>query len=247
MLCDVTNRAEVERELRRIKPDVVLHLAAMTSVDWCEQNYEQACAVNVYGTNIVCEVAENTIGEGKVALISSDMVFDGKDGFYDEDAPPNPINAYGMTKFGAEGIAQLYNAKIIRISRCFHSKSPDILEYLEKVKNGKEVHVPSFFIRSYCHLDFMANSFFEYAKRFDEMPEILHIAGRDNISFWALVHRIARFTYLDTSLVKSRSEEIDGCVPRPYKTGLDTSLAELIGIPVYNVGQSIVRISNENS
>src|SRR3990172_2288877 len=89
--CDVTDGGQVEQELHRVKPDVILHLAAMTGVDWCEKNYEEAISVNVYGTSVICQTAEEVIGAGKVALISTDMTFNGEEGEYKEDSEQLPI------------------------------------------------------------------------------------------------------------------------------------------------------------
>lgn len=245
LLCDITIEKEVERELHRVRPDVVLHLAAMTSLEWCEEHYAEALAVNVRGTAIVCEMAEKVIGEGRVALISSDQVFNGKKGSYKEEDDPDPINNYGITKFGAEGVAQLYGDKIIRISRCFDSKSKDILEYLAKLENNEEIFVPNFILRSYCHLDFMADSFMKYAEIFDKAPEILHIAGRNAFSFFELVLRIADLRGYDVDLVNERSVEEVGHAPRPYLTGLNVSRSIELGIPIARPAQSIEKVLYE--
>src|SRR5512139_3879451 len=107
LLCDILNPKEVASELHRVNPSVVLHLAAATSVDWCEKHYEDALAINVHGTAIVCEEAEKAIGAGRVAVISSDHVFNGKKGFYSEDDEPDPINNYGISKLGTESVSRL--------------------------------------------------------------------------------------------------------------------------------------------
>lgn len=246
LLCDITKATEVERELHRVNPDVVLHLAAMTNLEWCEEHYAEALAVNVKGTAIVCEMAEKVIGQGKVAIVSSDQVFNGKKGNYKEEDDPDPINNYGITKFGAEGVAQLYGDKIIRISRCFDSKSKDILEYLAKLENNEEIFVPDFIHRSYCHLDFMACSLMKYAEIFDETPEILHIAGFQGMSFYFLMRKIADLYGYDLDLLNPRGEE-SGHAPRPHRTGLDVSKAIDLKIPIYHLTYSIERLKHERS
>lgn len=242
--CDVTNRGEVTQELSRVKPDVVLHLAAMTSVDWCEANYEKAMSVNTLGTNVLMELADKILGEGKVVLISSEQVFDGKKGMYTERDQPNPVNNYGYTKAGAEAVANLYGAKIIRISRCFDSKSADISAYMQKLEKHESVRVPDFFFRSYCHMDFIADAFLKYATRFKDMPPILHIAGSHSCSFYDLMMMIADEYGYDTDLVTPRGEE-SGYVPRPHRTGLNVSLATALKIPIYTIPQSIKRMKHE--
>lgn len=248
LLCDVTNRAEVERELFRVKPDVILHLAAQTSVDWCEEHYEEAVVTNVYGTNIVCEVAEYVLGYGKVALISTDQIFDGEKGRYKEDDEPNPINNYGLTKLSAEGVVRLYlGNKIVRISRCFDSKSKDINDYLNQIRSGIRAWVPDFIERSYCHLDLMALSLYRYAVQFNEMPEVLHIAGYDIRTFCELMVDISRSQGIGAHLVYPRNQELNGFVPRPHLAGLDVSLAVKLALPIYDIKTSVEKLKYENT
>lgn len=244
LTCDITDKKDVEGALDRVKPDVVLHLAAHTSVDWCENHRDEAITVNTYGTNTVCQVAEEVIGVGKVVVISSDQVFDGQKGQYKEDDEQNPVNYYGRSKLGAEAIANLYGVKIIRISRCFDSKSADISSYLKKLENNQEIHVPDFFFRSYCHLDLMAEMFGWYAYNFEKMPRLLHLASSFSCSFYHLMQTIADFYGYDLDLVCPRGEEA-GHTPRPHNAGLDISFAHKLGFRIPTVGESIRKMKNE--
>lgn len=243
LCCDVTNSADVYNELQRVKPDVVLHLAAMTSVDWCEKHYQETLAVNVFGTSVVCEQAEKVLGAGRVALISTDQVFDGKKGLYSEEDLPNPINNYGFSKLGAEAVANLYGIKIIRISRCFDSKSKDINAYLRQLEKGEEIFVPNL-TRSYLHMDFVALDFLEYAKRFDEMPSLLHIAGQSSCAFVSLMLAVAQKQRLPLVNIHGRGDE-PGYVKRPWFNGLDVSLMKSLNLPVYDLYNSIQKLGFE--
>ena len=130
--CNILDRTEIANELRSVNPDIIIHAAGISSIDKCEQDYELALAVNVWGFNNVCELA----GDGKVVLLSSEQVFDGVAGNYKEDDEPNPINNYGHSKLGAEAIAQLYGDKIIRLSRDFSNldyASRAIMYYVEHI------------------------------------------------------------------------------------------------------------------
>jgi dTDP-4-dehydrorhamnose reductase len=239
--CDVRNRGEVEAALGGSKPDVVLHLAAMTSVDWCEKNELEAVSVNVYGTALVCEVASDLLGEGKVVLLSSDQVFNGLEGNYKEDAQPDPINVYGKSKLAAEEVASLYDNRVIRISRCFDENSKDIQEYIGWLKRGSEIQVPNFMWRSYCHSQIMAEMIWNYAQSFDKMPPILHLAGANSYSFYSLMLNLAAYYRLDTDLVCTRGDR-PGYAPRPFRTGLNVELAKSLGFEPPLLPQSIGRL-----
>jgi dTDP-4-dehydrorhamnose reductase len=123
---DVTNREHVVSEIQKVQPDVVIHCAALTDVDGCEQDPTKAAAVNDQGTgNIVLACKQvNAI----MVYVSTDFVFDGKtDRPYNEADIPNPINVYGKTKLAGEnGVANgLDRFFIIRTSWMFglHGKN----------------------------------------------------------------------------------------------------------------------------
>ena len=231
---DITNKTAVERELSTVMPDVIIHAAAISSIDKCQIDYEKAISVNVYGTNIVCETAEEVVGKEKVVLISSEQVFDGVQGNYTEKSEPFPINNYGMTKLGAEGVAQLYGAKILRLSRGASKSDMDI----SKILSGEEKNVPNFIFRSYIHLDFLAQGIWNYATRFEEMPELLHYGGSEAISFYS-------FAMMLGASVQPREEEVAGFSPRPLRCGFDISLARKHELPIFTPSKSAKKVLSE--
>jgi dTDP-4-dehydrorhamnose reductase len=230
LLCDVTDKREVERELNRVRPDVIIHAAAISSAEECDKSYEKAVQVNIRGTNIVCEVASDVIGDGKIVLISSDQVFDGVKGDYKENDEPNPI--------------QLYDNKILRISRCFDSNSRDIAEYLLRLENNVEIEVPDFITRSYCHMDFMAEMIWMYAQQFDQMPEILHLGGSRSLSYYHFMRVIGDEFEHDPELIVPRGPSLKFS-PRPHRCGLNVSQAKKIGFPLPSAIESIQRLKCE--
>ena len=98
---DVTDRAAVDRAVRRARPDVVVNCAAYTDVDGAESDPESAMRVNAEGArNVAAAAAE----QGAAALyVSTDFVFDGrKDSPYVESDEPNPLSSYGASKLAGE-------------------------------------------------------------------------------------------------------------------------------------------------
>jgi len=233
--CDITDPLDCEREIRRkVNPeDVIVHAAAMTSVDACWRDQEQAILVNVRGTNHVCEAAGDVLGDGRVVLLSTDHVFDGMQGKYKESDEPNPApdENYGLTKFAAEGIVSLYDGKVIRLSKGVSKEDPDI----QKILSGEKCEVPTFIRRSYCHLDYLAVGIWHYANHFADMPEILHLAGTEVLSFYQLAMMLG-------GNVEPREYELEGYAPRPYNCGLDVSLADKLGLPLFSPKQTIQRL-----
>ena len=92
---DITNAEDVSAVVGAFEPDVIIHGAAMTHVDECELHPEQATLMNVEGTRNIANAA-NEVG-AHVVHISTDFIFDGKDGPYKEDAKAQPLSQFGWT------------------------------------------------------------------------------------------------------------------------------------------------------
>lgn len=97
---DLTDERSTVNSVKNISPDLVIHAAALTDVDYCETHPEEAYTINVQATKNILRASE---GSAKLFIyISSDFVFDGRVGNYDESAIPNPLNVYGETKLKGE-------------------------------------------------------------------------------------------------------------------------------------------------
>lgn len=117
---DLTHPQSVAELTRNLNPSLILHPAAMTSVDACELHPDKARADNQLATE---NLARAALGTGsRLVYFSTDYVFDGrKDSPYTEEDEPNPINVYGQTKLAAEQAVSsiLNNYAIIRVSWLF--------------------------------------------------------------------------------------------------------------------------------
>ena len=112
---DITDRRATIRAVSEAAPDVVFHLAAWTDVDGAEEHEEQALVVNGEGTRNVA-IACREAGSALVA-VSTDYVFPGTGGPYDEDAATDPLQAYGRTKLAGERLAEMEYPEGTRIAR----------------------------------------------------------------------------------------------------------------------------------
>jgi dTDP-4-dehydrorhamnose reductase len=98
---DVTQLEEVKKVFTAKKPRVIIHLAALTDLDRCEKNPDEAYRINSVGTYNVALVARD-IG-AKVIYVSTAGIFDGiKKGPYTEEDAGNPQNNYGHSKYLGE-------------------------------------------------------------------------------------------------------------------------------------------------
>lgn len=98
---DVTNRENVIKTIRNGGFDWVIHLAALTDLDWCEDHVEETISVNALGTKNIVDACE--MAGCRIAYISTSGVFSGnKRTHYTEDDMPAPINIYALSKYLGE-------------------------------------------------------------------------------------------------------------------------------------------------
>lgn len=97
---DVREYEEARKVAMKFKPDIILHLAALTSLEYCEDNLDDAHKTNFVGTVNMAKISKEL--DIPMVYISTAGVFDGKKSYYTEKDTPNPINVYGKTKLYAE-------------------------------------------------------------------------------------------------------------------------------------------------
>jgi dTDP-4-dehydrorhamnose reductase len=97
---ELTDFAAVRELFRRENPNLIIHCAAMSTNPACDANPSLARKVNVQVTALLAELA----AESGFVFFSSDLVFDGQRGHYDEAAAVNPRGTYAETKAAAEQI-----------------------------------------------------------------------------------------------------------------------------------------------
>ena len=101
LLLDISKKHDVIKILKKFDPDVIINCAAYTNVDANENNKEEAYRVNVQGVKYLMNFSKSSC---YFIQISTDYVFDGKNGPYSENDYTYPINYYGKTKLEAENI-----------------------------------------------------------------------------------------------------------------------------------------------
>ena len=142
----VEHEVLVKKYITYVQPDVVLHMAALTDVDYCEKHPQKAYDVNVQGTiNMVKMCALYHI---PLIYISTAAVFDGGKDCFSEDDTPRPVNIYGETKFKSEQIVSTSGIEhlIVRIGWLVgggKSEKKFVSYILEKLKKGADVHAVS--------------------------------------------------------------------------------------------------------
>jgi dTDP-4-dehydrorhamnose reductase len=211
------------------RPEVVVHTAAMTQADYCEQDQEHCFDVNVSGTARLLVDAEN-IGSFFIFL-STDFVFDGTRGPYAEDNAPNPLNWYGFTKVQAEAMVAASEIPWAIVRTCLvfgaplEGDRPNILSWVQaSLQEGKPIQVVDDQWRTPTYIGDLVQGILLVIRH--KARGIFHISGKDLLSPYEMALETARVCGLPAGLI-SRTDASAFSQPakRPARTGLDISKA----------------------
>ena len=143
---DVRDISQCEKIITSFAPDIVIHLAALTDLEFCEKNSEEAYITNTLGTENMAIFSEKL--RATFVYISTAGVFDGKKEFYNDFDKPNPINIYGKSKYRGELFVQnhITNFYIFRAGWMMGAGPKKDKKFINKIyrqiKNGqKEIFV----------------------------------------------------------------------------------------------------------
>lgn len=226
---DLSDETAVNETVNGKSPDVVIHAAAITDVDFCEQNPELAMRVNGHVTGLLARACQEN--SCFLVFVSTDYVFDGVHGHYDEDDEPNPVNVYGESKLFGERQLILH-----RVSHCIARTSvlygwgrehrANFATWLhENLRKRHEIKVVTDQYSSPTLNTQLARMLLEVAERREE--NIIHLAGatRTNRYEFAL-HFARKFGFNEKLLIPVRSESVGWKAKRPFDSSLDITKAQ---------------------
>ncbi len=224
---DITNQNEIKDTINDLKPDSIIHLAAMTGVDQCETQQDLAMKINSEATEIIAREASNQ--KAFFVYVSTDYIFDGKRGMRKEDDTPQPLGFYGKSKLSGERalnrLASPY--AIARTSTPFgwHSTKKSFPVWVkENLESEKEIPVLVDQFTSPTYVPNLSAMLIEVAKR--QIPGIIHLAGATRISRYDLAELVAENLNLDKKLlIPTKTEEMNWKAQRPKDSSLDVSYA----------------------
>jgi dTDP-4-dehydrorhamnose reductase len=222
-LLDITNKDQVARIIGVLKPDVVIHTAAMTNVDQCETNRDGCWLNNVTAVDYLIEAC--TPHNVHLVHVSTDFIFDGTHGPLDENAVPNPVNFYGESKLAAEKsvIGSSLSWSILRTVLVYGisndlSRSNIVLWVKKSLEEGKNISVVNDQWRTPTLAEDLAMGCYLAAEK--RVTGIYNISGKDFISPYDIAIQTAAFFKLDASLISDTdSTKFKQTARRPIKTG----------------------------
>ena len=236
---EVTDLASCET-LKDIRPDVIINTAAYHKTDECEDNPEKTFLVNAIGARNIAKIG-NEIDAINV-YISTDYVFDGlKDEPYTENDTPNPINAYGISKFAGELFTKYISHKyyIIRVSSLFgvagaSGKGGNFVEtMISKAKAGDELRVVNDIKMSPTYTKDASMAIKEILER--NLPYGIYNVTNDGFCTWyEFARAIFEIANISAKLYPISSDEYPTKAKRPMNSSLNIEKLRSYGIDVRN-------------
>lgn len=247
---DITNKAQVLEVIEKHQPEVIIHTAAMTNVDQCELEKEACWDQNVNAVSHLIEAC--TKNNCFLLHLSTDFIFDGEDGPYDETAKPNPISYYGDSKLAAEKLLENSTidyaiARTVLVYGIAHdmSRTNIILWVKSSLEQSKAIKVVDDQLRSPTLAEDLAMGCYLIAKK--KASGIFNICGKDLLNPYEMALKTASYFNLDTSTM----ERADGgtftqTAKRPPKTGLLIEKARtVLGYEPHSFDEGIVIVAEQ--
>ncbi|MBP2045446.1 dTDP-4-dehydrorhamnose reductase [Methanobacterium aggregans] len=224
---DITDEEDVINKISLLNPDFVVHSAALTNVDYCEDHPDEAWNINVNGTENIAKACEKT--GSKLVYVSTDFVFDGERGMYLEDDETNPLGHYALTKLKGEEVIQKYDVDhaVARVSVLYgwHSCMNFVTWVINELKNGMEINI----VTDQYNSPTLADNAAEAILKLFELDKtgVYHTAGGERINRFDFALNIADVFELDSNLINPvESKSFVQKAKRPRDSSLNVEKVE---------------------
>ncbi len=243
---DITDPKTVEAVIQESEPDIIFNASAYTAVDRAEIEKKICYAVNVAGVQNLARICfmENI----KLLHISTDYVFDGGKGNYNESDPATPINYYGQSKLDGEkaildsGCEFLIGRTAVLFGYGYNIQANFVLWVLTELRNGNSIRVVDDQIGNPTIADYLAYSCRELLEK--KATGLFHLAGDKPISRYDLAIAVAKeFNYIPDFITRIKTSEFKQLAKRPLNVGLNVlKVQDTYGINMFSLNGSLKKL-----
>ncbi|MEZ0537119.1 dTDP-4-dehydrorhamnose reductase [Caldicellulosiruptoraceae bacterium PP1] len=224
---DITDNKKTIELINEIKPTHIIHCAAYTNVDKCEDEIDLAFKVNAIGTRNLAITAEKV--NAKLIYISTDYVFDGeKQTPYNEFDVPHPQSIYGKSKLAGENFVKEFCNRyfILRIAWLYGIEGNNFVKTIIRLAKEKgKLEVVD---------DQKGNPTFtrDVAKIIELLMEtekygIYHVTNEGTTSWYGFTQKILKEFNIDCDLQPTTSDKFVRPAKRPKNSSLDKMMLRL--------------------
>jgi dTDP-4-dehydrorhamnose reductase len=225
----VEERGEVLGRIRDARPEVVVHLGAITGVDACEEDPDRAFAVNAHGTANVADAARET--GALILYTSTDYVFDGdKEEPYMESDAPNPVSAYGRSKLAGEDEVRLRAPEhlVVRTGWLFGAGDDFFSRAVRRLAAGESVGGIVDRTGTPTYVPHLAGGLL--ALLASGLRGLVHLAGPEPTTWFDLLARARDLGGLPGDLTEQKSDDLALPARRPRNSGLASEILPISGV-----------------
>lgn len=232
---DVTDDAGFLAKTLAVRPDVIIHCAAMTKVDVCETNRDLAFRLNEEGTRNVA-LAAKACGARLIA-ISTDYVFSGEPPrepwAWSETDIPRPQTVYGASKFAGEQMVQMIhpdNSVILRIAWLYGAGGPSFVHTMARL--GAQAGEPLKVVddqRGNPTSTKVVADVIRFLLTRPDVSGIVHGTCEEQCSWYGLTKELFRLLGLTREVVPCTTEEFPRPAPRPRNSALKKGVLNVLG------------------
>lgn len=225
-------------------PDVIINSAAMTNVDECEVRKQDCDLINV---ELVKQLTQVSKQKGiHLIHISTDFIFDGKNGHYKEDDQPNPLNYYGFSKLKSENaivksqIRYTILRTILVYGKVDNMKADNFVIWIKNsIENKKTLTIIDDQFRMPTFVDDLSQACLLSVQK--KAYGIFNVSSNELISIYDMAIDIANTFNLDTTYIKRIStDELNQRAERPAITGFNLQKShEILGLPLVSFSERL--------
>ena len=244
---DLTDSVTAQALIAKLRPTAIIHCAAATAVDWCEDHPIETERINAESAGFLAGVARE-LG-ARFVYISTDSVFDGARGNYSEGDLPCPLNVYASSKLNGERAALRKNPDALVVRVNIYGWNAQEKQSLAEWILGRllaRMEVPGFtdVIFSPLLVNDLADALLRMVDL--QLSGTYHVTGSQAISKFEFARMLARIFGADDALiVPARVADAKLRAPRPRNTSLNTQKLQLaLGMPMPGVEAGLRRFKN---
>ncbi len=248
--CDLTDFEKLQEIVLEKQPDYIINTAAMTNVDACEEYREECDEINVQLVEYLTSLSEKM--NSHLIHISTDFIFDGKEGFYKETDQPNPLSYYGVSKLKSEQILEKssINFTILRTILVYgkvHDMSrSNIVLWVRKMLLGeKEITIVDDQFRMPTYVKDLALACKTSVDK--NAKGVFNVSSNTLLSVYEIAQQIAEVFELEAKYIKPISTSVlNQRAIRPSKTGFNLNKTqEVLSLELKSFKEDLQRFKED--
>jgi dTDP-4-dehydrorhamnose reductase len=239
---DLTDRPALTAQFQTLQPDAVIHTAALSSPNACQEQPAHSYAINVTASLHLAELC--AVAQIPYVFTSSEQVFNGLNAPYCEADSVSPINRYGEQKVAAEvGILDRHpTATLCRMPLLYGvAPRPSFIQpFISTLRSGKPLHLFTDEIRTPVSGTAAAQGLLLALDQ--SLPGYLHLGGKERLSRYEMGLMLVEILQIENAQINPcRQADVKMAAPRSLDVSLDSSLAFSLGYAPRSMREELQR------